>query len=650
MKHLIMGTAGHVDHGKTALIKALTGTECDTHKEEKLRGITINLGFASLKLPTEDIIGIVDVPGHRDFIHTMVAGASGIDIALMVIAADSGIMPQTREHLQIMQILGIRSGIIAISRIDLVDTDIADMACEEARELVEGTFLDNCPIVKVSSRTGDGMAELKDAIVQVSGEIEQRQAGEVFRMYIDRIFSISGFGTVVTGSVLGGSAKTASTLYLLPAGKELKVRRIEHHGQEVQEITAGDRASMNLTGLSKADFSRGMMIADRILRTTVLLDARLELFDHERALELWSHALFFMGTFEAQVRIHLLDKDILRGGDNALVQIHLPELCLAQSGDHFVIRSTSGDFTLGGGEIIDPSPLHHRRRPEKLIITLSRISDGKLGELIASEVKKHPGGISVTELAELLNTSNEDITVTQISSEIRVVSSEKETFYIGSGDYDLFIRRITGNVSAYHRANPLEDGGRTLDELHGSLFGEGRQGTRAMLQLILEMMERGGELKKVRHTWAMVSHNVDAAAGYEAQIRTIELFLEKCGVKTPLISELEQFAKENGVDEKLLKGILRYLVSRRRTYQTGANYIHASVVDQSRERLLRELLVVPDGLTVARFRDLINGNRKLCLLLLSIYDEEGVTERKGDMRIITEKGRVALESTERRRD
>jgi selenocysteine-specific elongation factor len=326
MKHLIMGTAGHVDHGKTSLVKALTRIDCDTHVEEKKRGITIHLGFAHLDLGDGETLGIVDVPGHKDFIHTMVGGASGIDFVLLVIAADSGIMPQTREHLNIMRILGIKRGIIVLTKADLVDTELLAMVREEVRELVAGTFLENAPMVDVSAKTGAGLEALQDAIRTLVQQSEAKPEAGVFRLFVDRIFTVSGFGTVVTGSVLSGKVRTGDTLYLLP-GKEdgYRVRRLERHGAEVSEIVAWDRSSINLVGLEKADFRRGMLLSDRLLRASTMIDARLEIYEPEVALGHWSQVIFHVGTHEQQARLHLLDKDKLKAGETALVQIHLRE-------------------------------------------------------------------------------------------------------------------------------------------------------------------------------------------------------------------------------------------------------------------------------------------------------------------------------------
>jgi selenocysteine-specific elongation factor len=298
IKHLIMGTAGHVDHGKTALIAALTGIECDTHKEEKARGITINLGFAHLELDDDISIGIVDVPGHKDFIKTMVAGAYGIDFVLLVIAADCGIMPQTREHLNILQMLGVKQGLVALTKTDIVDGEMQELAEMEIMDYLEKTSLRDAAIVPVSSVTGEGIEELKNKIHDIAQQTSGKKAGNVFRMYIDRFFNVKGHGLVVTGSVLNGKISVGSEVYPYPGKREkLKVRSIERHGKQVEHVDAGDRAALNISGMKQADFVRGMLLLGKEMELVAMIDARLELFDGHVNLGVWSHVIFHTGTF-----------------------------------------------------------------------------------------------------------------------------------------------------------------------------------------------------------------------------------------------------------------------------------------------------------------------------------------------------------------
>jgi len=646
VKHLIIGTAGHVDHGKTALVKALTGTDCDTHKEEKQRGITINLGFAHIDLPSGLSLGIVDVPGHRDFVHTMVGGASGIDLALMVVAADSGVMPQTREHLQIMDVLGIRSGLVAISKTDLVDEDIVGIAEEEIRELLVGTFLENCQIVRVSSTAGGGLDELKCRIEQVGAGVPPRKVGEVFRMFVDRIFSVSGFGTVVTGSVMSGTLHTGDTAYLLPgAKKDLRVRRLERHGQEVEQVTAGERASLNLVGLNREEFERGMIISDRILRSTTMVDGKLQGFRHGREFSLWNQVLFHLGTFEGVARVHLLDRDRVSGEETALVQIHLSVPCVVQHGDRFVVRSSSSDATLGGGQIIDAAPLHHRRRPAKLIEGLSEVAQGEMRELVVSEVKKRFRAVSHREIADDLNVSPAEILETvpgSLPQDIVCYSSESEVYLIVSSEHEKLREQVLKSIAVFHRRNPLLDKGRTTDELIGIMGVAEGSASEALLRLMLVRLAAEGNLKKVGRTWALKGHSVTVGGEMKARIDFVESFLKSCGMQTPLMSDISVKASRRKIDMHEVGQILRHLVSQGKAYFVEGEYIHASVVDRCRRMLVQVLVGRGEGITVAEFRDLVKGNRKICLLLLAIYDGEGVTERRGDLRVLTDKGREML--------
>jgi selenocysteine-specific elongation factor len=647
MKRLIMGTAGHIDHGKTALVKALTGTDCDTHKEEKRRGITINLGFAHCTLPNGDIVGIIDVPGHRDFVHTMVAGAHGIDFVLMVIAADEGVMPQTREHLQICQALGIKRGIVAVNKADLADGPTLAAAHAGIREFTKGTFLDGCPMLDVSAVSGSGIAALAAAIADVASRSSPRPAGGVFRMYIDRIFSVSGFGTVVTGSATGGTLRAGGPAWLLPSGKELRVRRIERYGAEAAEAVAGDRASLNLVGLSKEEFTRGMLVADRALGSSRLLDANVRLFSGVKPLGTWSQATLIMGTFEAQVRIHLLEKDRLAGGETGLAQIVLPQPCVAQAQDAFVLRASAGDTTIGGGEVIDPHPLHHRRRPPHLVERLKVLSGGKLSQLIAIEAAKHPAGIDHIALAETLNVSPEQVTAEIAPNPpegISVLSSPGKHYLIAQERREALASRAIKTISDFHRSNPFDEKGRTAEELQGMLgLGQGAIAAQ-FTQVFLESLVNNGTLKRVGHTFSLSSRSVSLSPRDREQGIVIEEFIKKSGMQTPLHADLAAYAHKNGIDEKRLKQLLQYLASSGILYAVEGQYLHAPVVDKCRGLLLDALAKNPEGLTVAQFRDLVSGNRKICLLLYALFDSEGITERQGDVRVITDKGRKQLKA------
>ncbi len=640
-----MGTAGHVDHGKTALIRALTGIECDTHREEKTRGITINLGFAHLKLSGGDTVGIVDVPGHKDFVNTMVSGASGIDFTMLVVAADEGVMPQTREHLGILRLLGISRGLVAITKTDLVDQEVRMLVKEEVAELLEGTSLEGVPLVEVSSVTGEGIAELRQSIEEVTRGIQGKAPGEVFRMFIDRVFTVKGFGTVITGSVLSGVLAKEDEVFLEPGGTQLRVRRLERHGAPVDSVTAGDRASINLVGLDKEDFHRGMSITDRPLRSTTLLDCSLHLFETARPLRLWSRVSFLLGTYEAQVRIHLMDADRLRGGEKALVQIHLPSSLVSQSGDRFVIRNTSGDITLGGGEVIDAAPLHHRRRKAEVVQVMERIAEGKLSELIAQEVRKRPFAISLRELADRLNVSAEEVEKELAGTnpeEVLELGSSPELLLIDSTHFQRLAKAVRRRIETFHRAHPLQPGGPSTDELVSALGLAASEESRRFMHHLLEQEHRAGRIKPVDHTWALRDHEVKLDPLLERQAGLIESMLRESGLQAPIMADVTRRASKERIDEKRLSQILSFLRRSGKAYQAEGVFLHADIVDPIRKELVCTLDKTPAGLTVAAFRDLIGGNRKICLLLYSLFDSEGLTRREGDVRVLTDTGRKRI--------
>lgn len=644
----IMGTAGHVDHGKTALIKALTGIDCDTNPEEKLRGITINLGFSHLDFPNGNSIGIVDVPGHRDFVNTMISGSCGIDFVMFVIAADSGVMPQTIEHLHIMQMLGIKSGIIALTKIDLADEEMLMIVEDDIKELVRDTFLDNCPIFKVSSKTGDGIDELKDYLSQNSLSKTENIDEEFFRMFIDRIFSIAGFGTVVTGSVISGSLKINDKVFLLPAEKELRVRRLEKHGKEVREVVFGNRAAINLIGMKKEEFNRGMVLCNKIITPTTLLDVKIKIISSGKKFDLWSQVIFLSGTYESQARVHLIDADNLKCGETAFAQIHLNQPLITQIGDKFIIRNSSGDKTIGGGEIIDTYPLHHKRRTEKVISQLKIISEGGLADRIAAEVRKSHSPVTLDCIANNLNLSEKELTgfsSDSLPEDIVHFDSEGATYLILSGQLEKLKNRIIKILENYHKRNPLDEEGRNFEELMG-VFGVNRNSAaEGLMKCLLQQMVERKILRKINSTWCLYSHQVYLTEEDKKQIKFVESFHKNCGMNVPLMSELIPASLKKGISETRLNQILILLSKRERLYSIDGNYIFKDIVDDCRKVLLKSLINSYSansddaGITVAQFRDLVKGNRKICLLMLAQFDREGITSREDDLRYLTDKGK-----------
>ena len=379
---LVMGTAGHVDHGKTTLVKTLTGVDLDTLPEEKERGLTINLGFTSFDTPSGRRVAIVDVPGHRRFIKTMLAGAHGLDFVLFLVAADDSVMPQTREHLEILELLGVQHGIVVITKTDLVEPDLRELVEAEVAELVAGTFLENAPVIGVSSVTGAGIPELIAAIDQMAGSIRPRERGAFFRMYVDRAFSVAGAGTVVTGTVLAGAVSAGDEVAVQPAGGSARVRKIQRHGEDVDRARAGQRAAVNLRLVDKAEVERGdLLAAPGMVKPTYMVDARIEvLAGFAQPLTHWTRVRFYLGTRESFGRVVLLDQDEVRPGESAFVQLRLESPAPAVTGDSFILRDFSANWTIGGGRILDAHPTKHKRHRRLVVGDLERREAGYLEE------------------------------------------------------------------------------------------------------------------------------------------------------------------------------------------------------------------------------------------------------------------------------
>jgi selenocysteine-specific elongation factor len=647
MRHVILGTAGHVDHGKTALIKALTQIDCDSHKEEKERGITINLGFAHMNLPTGESIGIVDVPGHKDFIKTMVAGAFGIDIVLLVVAADSGVMPQTKEHFQILELLGVENGIVVITKKDLVDEEMLELVQIEISELLEGTPFEASPVVKVSSVSGEGLEELVKEISETIQHLRIKKSQDLFRMYIDRLFNVKGIGYVVTGSVMGGKLKAGDNLHLLPGkGKQYKVRAIERHSIPVDMVVSGDRAALNLSGFKMEDFQRGMVLSDQILDETLLLDATIRLFADEQ-LGIWSKVIFYSGTFESAARMHMLNKEGLQKGETAIVQIHLEKSAVLLNKDKFIVRNSSNDITLGGGVILDVNPLHHRKRTSKLIQALTDLAEATLHsdqqfKIIKMELKKIKTPVSVDELAEslklrsdeLLHECNENndgtVIFRNISGKNILISSDLQFEYKSL---------IISLLQQHHEANFIIDEGLDTNELIGKLGLKKMEAAKLYISDLLVTMEKEGIVRKIRGTWSLMKHQVNIDKKTRQQLIWLENTLLSYNMQTPLNKEIEADAYSQKISREHLKLLLRYLVSEGKLNTSEGEYIHTNIVEEVKRKLMPLLLEKERGINEKEFRLLFNSTKNFVKTMIRLLVDEGLINKSEFYIHITEKGK-----------
>ena len=464
-KHIILGTAGHVDHGKTTLVKALTGTDTDRLAEEKKRGITIELGFAHLCLPGGQMLGVIDVPGHERFIKNMVAGAAGIDLVMLLVAADEGVMPQTREHFDVCRMLGIKRGLVVISKIDMVDEELLELVQEEVAELVEGSFLEEAPVVAVSAVTGAGLDELLRELERIAAEVVERPESGAFRLPVDRAFVIKGFGTVVTGTVISGSLELGEAVTLLPSGLTSRVRSLQAYGSERQQVFAGERAAINLLGLEKSEIERGEVLArpDTVLTTSMVDVYYTHLADLENPLPVRSKMLVHSGTAVLMGTVVVLAGRELEPGESAFVQVRLERPTVIVCGDRLVMRSFARRETVGGGVVINPCPAKHRLKEyPRLEPDFKRLRAADPEAVIEILVKQAGvGGLPLASLKAFLGLSGKAFTRALdgllARREIVRFDQEKQLFIAG----DVFSARaaaVVAMVSDFHRREPLREG------------------------------------------------------------------------------------------------------------------------------------------------------------------------------------------------
>ncbi|NPD46412.1 MULTISPECIES: selenocysteine-specific translation elongation factor [unclassified Lentimicrobium] len=628
MKHLIMGTAGHVDHGKTSLIKALTNIDCDTHKEEKERGITINLGFSHIDLPSGHSVGIIDVPGHKDFINTMVGGACGIDFVLLVIAADSGVMPQTKEHFNIIRALKVKKAIIALNKIDLVDEEIAELAKLEIMEWLEGTEFEEAPIVGVSSISGQGLDELKQEIENIIPQIETQKQDQFFRMFIDRIFTVKGMGSVVTGSVLNGEIEVEEEVFLLPGNKDkLRLRGIQRHGKKVEKVVAGDRAAFNLTGLKPDDFERGMLLSNQELENTLMIDAYITLFENSVDLGIWSTVVFHSGTFDTQARMHLLDKDKLKPGESGLVQLVLEKESVLIHKDKFILRNSSGDKSIGGGIIIDAKPLHHRKRTKKLLQSLELLVDGilnegKTAELILIELKKENLPLNLHLLKDKLKMTEEDLL--QEDKNLKGISLYPNHIYMAEIAEWEIIKKVKALILEFHEKNPMLTKGLNELELLGKLGLNKNKVFKEYLPHLLLKMEEDKHIKSIAMTWALSSHEVKLSKKEKADIEWLEQTIKDYGPQKPIYVDINQAAYQRMISKDKLASYIDFLIQNGKLSYYKNEYAHASLVMKYRKELLQVLANHKEGLFLQPLKQETGLSKKMLPFLIEMFEAEKI--------------------------
>lgn len=633
MKHLILGTAGHIDHGKTALVKALTGIDTDRLPEEKARGITIELGFAHLELPGGICFGIVDVPGHERFIRTMVAGVGGMDLVMLVIAADEGIMPQTREHLEICQLLGVKNGLVALTKCDLVDKDLVGLVNEEIHNYLAGSFLEKSPIVPVSSRTGTGLAELGTALAELATTIPEKEGEGPFRVPVDRVFTVAGFGTVVTGTLIAGEITVGDEVEILPSGRCCRVRGIETHGRKEVRATAGQRVAVNLQGVEHAEVQRGNVVAPRsVFRITRAVDARLDyLPSAHRELRHRTILRLLSATFEVPAQVILLDRDTLQPGDSAFVQLRLKYPVLLLPGDAFVMRAYSPQTTVGGGKVLDPAPPRRKRHCDAALTLLNIMNSGtdeeKVRILVAESLY---AGLSQEEIALRCGLSREKAETAIKALLLRgdVVLAVREPRIILARDaFERLKGFLLAGIDEYLRDNPMKEGiGK--EELKGRL--PWRSDAR-FFGTLLVALEKGGQVVTDRDLVRPFGRRVAANADHSGLRGKIEAMLLKGGIEPPTVRELVETLNRS---EKELLEHLNFMARDGRAIKiTGDLFYAPEPVADIRDKLVSRLKESGE-ITPGTFRELTGLSRKFMIPLLEYFDREKVTIRVGDKRLL----------------
>ncbi|HNV63911.1 MAG TPA: selenocysteine-specific translation elongation factor [Smithellaceae bacterium] len=636
MRHVVLGTAGHVDHGKTALIKALTGTDTDRLKEEKERGITIELGFASLKLPSGQTLGVVDVPGHEKFIKHMVSGAAGIDLVMMIIAADEGIMPQTKEHLNICSLLGIRTGLVALTKIDMVENDWLELVKTEIQDFLKGTFLEGVPVIPVSALKQKGIDELTAALDTVVQNIPEKNDCGIFRLPVDRVFTMKGFGTVVTGTLISDSISVGEDVLILPEEINTRIRGIQVHNQPTQEATAGQRTAINLQGIEKESLQRGDVLARY---GTIVPSIRLDVYidylkNNAKSLKNRTLTRLHTGTSEIIARVILIEKDELAPGEKGFAQLILEKKDVVVAGDRFVLRSYSPITTIGGGLIIDPLPPKHKRLNKKVIEELATLLNGTLPKKI--EVILERAGFAGTNLRHLVfrlgtNAKNiKEALQSILSQKSALITDKEETNIISASFYEKLAQSAAEIISQYQKKNPLREG-ISKEELKASL---GRDISPKLFFMLLQNLADQKKIEVDKETVRLFGHKVTLADDLNSIRQAILKIYNEAGLTPPSFKDVIN----NFQDKKTeAQNIIKLLLKDGSLIKINEELIFTREALDNLRKNYKALLVKEGKATPVSFKELTGLSRKYIIPLMEYFDTDKLTMRVGDHRILREK-------------
>ncbi|PYR87193.1 MAG: selenocysteine-specific translation elongation factor [Acidobacteria bacterium] len=633
MPHVIVGTAGHIDHGKTALVKALTGIDADRLKEEKERGITIDIGFAHLALDSNTTVGFIDVPGHERFIKNMLAGVGGIDLVMLVIAADESVMPQTREHLDICSLLHIQQGFTVLTKIDKVDPDIADLVEMEVREFLKGSFLEPSPILRVSSYTGQGIPQLIETLREFVGKARPKDARDIFRLPVDRCFTMKGFGTVVTGTLIAGKVAKEQEIEILPTERTARVRGIQVHGHAANEALAGQRTALNLQSIEVSQIQRGMVLTTPgLFRPTSMFDCHLELLrSAANPIEMRKRIRFHIGTAELMGYVVLLGQNRLEPGQTAFAQIRLEEPAFALPGDRFIIRQYSPMLTIGGGQILDSAPLKHRRNDKNVIERLRVFKEGSIEDQLMTVIEET--GLKTVELLELSTRrglpaarAREHVAALVNSGRVRVLA-ESPYVAVAAKAFDEAAAAAAAAVEKFHETNPLTPGiGR--EELKAHLFGDA---SNLLFQAVLDKLATDKKILLEQDLIRLFGRKVTLKADEEKMRDQLTERFRLLGLEVPPPDEIISNLK---LDRNTARKIIQLMLKENTLVKINEEMlIHRTTVD----KLIADVKALKSKsakIGVGEFKDLTGVSRKFAIPLLEYLDRQRVTRRVGDERVI----------------
>jgi selenocysteine-specific elongation factor len=632
MKHVIMGTAGHIDHGKTALVKALTGVDTDRLKEEKERGITIELGFTFLNLPSGIRLGIIDVPGHEKFVKHMVSGVWGIDLVALIIAADEGVMPQTREHLDICKLLKVKKGLIVLTKIDLVEHELLELVREEVTDIVNDTFLKGAPILAVSSLTGEGVPQLISTLDHLSKEVEGRSSDGLFRLPVDRVFIMKGFGTVVTGTMVSGKLSLGEMVEILPSGVEGKVRNLQVYNRPVVEAMAGERAAVNLQGIETSAIERGdVLVHPKTLISTQLLDVYLEYLPvAPRPLKHRTQQKFHLGSNSTPVSIFLLDREELAPGEKGFAQLRLERPVVAMPQDRFVIRGSGVIQTLGGGVVLDTHPIKHRRYSQPVIQDLILLKDGSNEQVIRQQIlRSEMAGISTGDLLNRVAMSPNQIQATLEKmierGDILLVDPEKMKV-IEVGQYQRLREMALNQLREFHDRYPIKTG-LAKEELRTKLPLEVDV---KLFQILIHGLIQSKEAVLEKDKLKIPGHQI-SSVDEKGLVKRVEEAILRGRLQPP--SPVEVSAEWSEEEEKVL-AVFEHLVHEGVLVKIKSGmYFHRIPFENLKGELINYLKSHQE-ITTPQFKELTGASRKYAIPLIEYFDQMKLTLRVGEKRVL----------------